>query len=197
MQTLIFSLLPPISLADAVTTLFPSPGEVGPLGVAPLNAGKKSSAQSTLPELPGFDASSPVPGGLAAVADRMADALRDQGGQTPVVLGNGYGEFVALQMAIRHPGLVLADCGTCFSESGRQTFRAIATGVEAGGPAKIADVAMRRLFAPEFQDAHPDLMAERRAAFLRTAPDVLVAACHAWRRSTSGRKPGRFASRCS
>ncbi len=99
------------------------------------------------------------------------------------MLGNGYGGFVALQMAIRHPGLVrglvLADCGACFSEPGRQAFRAMAAGVEAGGPAKIADVAMRRLFAPEFQDAHPDLMAERRAAFLRTAPDVLVAACHA------------------
>lgn len=136
-----------------------------------------------LPELPGFGASSPVPGGLVAVADRMADALRDRGGEAPVVLGNGYGGFVALQMAIRHPGLVrglvLADCGACFSEPGRQAFRAMAAGVDAGGPAKIADVAMRRLFAPEFQDANPDLMAERRAAFLRTAPDVLVAACHA------------------
>ena len=136
-----------------------------------------------LPELPGFGASSPVPGGLVAVADRMADAMLDRGGEAPVVLGNGYGGFVALQMAIRHPGLVrglvLADCGACFSEPGRQAFRAMAAGVDAGGPARIADVAMRRLFAPEFQEAHPDLMAERRAAFLRTAPDVLTAACHA------------------
>ena len=136
-----------------------------------------------LPELPGFGASSPAPGGLAAVVDRMAEALRDRGGEMPVVLGNGYGGFVALQMAIRHPGLVrslvLADSGACFSEPGRQAFHAMAAGVEAGGPAKIADVAMRRLFAPEFQEAHPELMAERRAAFLHTAPDVLTAACHA------------------
>ena len=136
-----------------------------------------------LPELPGFGASSPVPGGLVAVADRMADAMLDRGGEASVVLGNGYGGFVALQMAIRHPslvrGLVLADCGACFSEPGRQAFRAMAAGVDAGGPARIADVAMRRLFAPEFQEAHPELMAERRAAFLRTAPDVLTAACHA------------------
>lgn len=135
------------------------------------------------PELPGFGVSSSAPGGLAAVADRMSEALRDRGGETPTVLGNGYGGFVALQMAIRHPGLVrslvLADCGACFSEPGRQAFRAMAAGVDAGGPAKIADVAMRRLFAPEFQEAHPELMAERRAAFLRTAPDVLTAACHA------------------
>ncbi|RYB05324.1 alpha/beta fold hydrolase [Lichenibacterium ramalinae] len=136
-----------------------------------------------LPELPGFGASPPVPGGLAAVADRMAEAVRDRGGEAPTVLGNGYGGFVALQMAIRHPGLlrrlVLADCGACFSEPGRQAFRAMGAGVTAGGTAKIADVAMRRLFAPDFQEAHPDLMAERRAAFLRTDPAVLVAACQA------------------
>ena len=136
-----------------------------------------------LPELPGFGASAPVGGGIAAVADRMAEAVRDRGGEAPTVLGNGYGGFVALQMAIRHPGLVgrlvLADCGACFSETGRQAFLAMASGVEAGGAARIADVAMRRLFAPDFQEAHPELMAERRAAFLRTDPAVLVAACRA------------------
>ena len=38
---------------------------------------------------------------------------------------------------------------------------------------------MRRLFAQDFQETNPDLMAERRAAFLRTDPGVLVAACRA------------------
>ena len=38
---------------------------------------------------------------------------------------------------------------------------------------------MRRLFAPEFQAQHPDLMRDRRAAFLRTDPDVFGAACNA------------------
>ena len=134
-----------------------------------------------LPALPGFGASASVPGGLAAVADRMAEALRDHGCEAPAVLGNGYGGFVALQMAIRHPGLlgrlVLADSGACFSEAGRRAFLAMAAGVEAGGAARIADLPMRRLFAPAFQRAHPELMADRRAAFLRTDPDVLVAAC--------------------
>src|SRR3954470_21365677 len=55
-----------------------------------------------VPELPGFGASKPVGGGLADVADRMAHAVRDAaGGGEAVVLGNGYGGFVALQMAIR------------------------------------------------------------------------------------------------
>jgi 3-oxoadipate enol-lactonase len=38
-------------------------------------------------------------------------------------------------------------------------------------------VAMRRLFAPEFQESHPDLMRDRREAFLKTDPDVFRAVC--------------------
>jgi len=38
---------------------------------------------------------------------------------------------------------------------------------------------MRRLFAPEFQAAHPDLMRERRQAFLNTDPQILQQACAA------------------
>ena len=57
-----------------------------------------------VPELPGFGGSKAVSGGLAAVADRMAEAVSEAGGDA-IVLGNGYGGFVALQMAIRHPDL--------------------------------------------------------------------------------------------
>src|SRR5215475_8786340 len=58
------------------------------------------------PELPGFGRSKTVDGGLADIADRMAEAVKEaSGGEAPIVLGNGYGGFVALQMAIRHPAL--------------------------------------------------------------------------------------------
>src|ERR1700712_5189146 len=135
-----------------------------------------------VPELPGFGRSQAVTGGLAAVADRMAEAVKDAaGGKDAIVLGNGYGGFVALQMAIRHPALatrlVLADCGAAFSEAGREAFRNMAAASRAKGLSAITDVAMRRLFAAEFQAAHPDLMADRRAAFLRTDLDVFCAAC--------------------
>jgi len=135
-----------------------------------------------VPELPGFGRSRAVDGGLAEIADRMADAVKDAaGGAAPVVLGNGYGGFVALQMAIRHPGLaaryIFADCGAAFSEPGREAFRNMAAAAKAKGLAAITDVAMRRLFAPEFQAQHPDLMADRRAAFLKTDEDVFRAAC--------------------
>src|ERR1700733_12948260 len=137
-----------------------------------------------VPELPGFGGSQTVSGGLVEVADRMAEAVRDgAGGEEAIVLGNGYGGFVALQMAIRHPKLasklILADCGAAFSEDGRQAFRNMAAASKAKGLAAITDVAMRRLFAPEFQEAHPDLMHGRREAFLKTDPDVFRAACGA------------------
>jgi 3-oxoadipate enol-lactonase len=134
-----------------------------------------------VPELPGFGGSSAVSGGLAAVADRMAEAVTGAAGGEAIVLGNGYGGFVALQMAIRHPGiasrLVLADCGAAFSQAGREAFRNMAAASKARGLQAITDVAMRRLFAPEFQAQHPDLMANRREAFLRTDPDVFQDAC--------------------
>ena len=137
-----------------------------------------------VPELPGFGASQAVAGGLAAVADRMAEMVRDAAaGEDAIVLGNGYGGFVALQMAIRHPGiaakLILADCGAAFSEPGRQAFRNMSAAAGAKGLAAITDVAMRRLFAPEFQAQHPDLMQDRREAFLRTDANVFRAACDA------------------
>ena len=137
-----------------------------------------------VPELPGFGASKAVDGGLAEVADRMAQAVTEAaGGDEPIVLGNGYGGFVALQMAIRHPNiasrLILADCGAAFSEDGRQAFRNMAAASKAKGLSAITDVAMRRLFAPEFQAGHPDLMRDRREAFLRSDPEVIQAACAA------------------
>lgn len=141
-----------------------------------------ASYRVIVPELPGFGASAAVAGGLQAVADRMAAFVREAAaGEDALVLGNGYGGFVALQMAIRHPGiatrLVLADCGAAFSEPGRAAFRHMAAAARGKGLAAITPVAMRRLFAPDYQEAHPDLMREREAAFLRTDVDVFHAAC--------------------
>jgi len=137
-----------------------------------------------VPELPGFGRSLGVQGGLAMVADRMAELVKEVApGTDAIVLGNGYGGFVALQMAIRHPligaRLILTGSGAAFSEAGREAFRTMAAAADAKGLGAIADVAMRRLFAPEFQAGHPALMQDRRAAFLRTDPAVFRAACEA------------------
>lgn len=133
-------------------------------------------------DLPGFGGSNFVEGGLEAVADRIAEAigaleLREK----PIILGNGYGGFVALVTAIRHPGiarrLVLADCGAAFSEPGRAAFRGMSQAAAKSGLSAIADVAMRRLFAPDYQAEHPDLVAERKERFLALDPATFHAAC--------------------
>src|SRR3984893_16390883 len=142
------------------------------------------SFRVVVPELPGFGGSQAVGGGLATVADRMAEAMTEAaGGDDVFVLGNGYGGIVALQMSTSHPDiaakLVLADCGAAFSEEGRQAFRNMAAASQAKGLSVITEVAMRRLFAPEFHAGDPDLMHDRRGAFLRTDPEVFRAACDA------------------
>lgn len=133
-------------------------------------------------DLPGFGGSHTVAGGLEAVADRVAAAIQALAlPEAPVVLGNGFGGFVSLTAAIRHRGfarrLVLADAGAVFSEAGQQAFRDMSASVRAKGLAGIADIAMRRLFSPEFQAAHPQLVAHRRERFLTTDTDTFHAAC--------------------
>jgi 3-oxoadipate enol-lactonase len=143
-------------------SLLADAGSCGPLAAA--LAGR---FRVVVPDLPGFGGSAGA-AGLEAVAARVAAAIaEDAAAHGPVVLiGNGYGSFVALLVALRRPGvvgrLVLAGTGAAFSEPGRAAFRGMAAAAEAKGLAAIADVAMRRLFAPEFQAAHPALMAERR-----------------------------------
>ena len=133
-------------------------------------------------DLPGFGASDFVDGGLDAVADRVAAAIAAlQLPEPPILLGNGYGGFVALTAAIRHPALarrlVLADCGAAFSDPGRAAFNGMAAAADKGGLAAVADVAMRRLFAPEYQALHPELIAQRKERFLALAPRTFRSAC--------------------
>ena len=134
--------------------------------------------------LPGFGTSDRVDGGLNAVADRVAGAIRAMVLPGPVIfLGNGYGGFVALLTAIRHPSLaarlVLADCGAAFSEPGRAAFRGMSAAARAKGLEAIADVAMRRLFAPEFQQQNAALTDDRKKKFLAVDVETFHGACAA------------------
>lgn len=135
-------------------------------------------------DLPGFGDSDPVRGGLEVIADRIAAAIKTMGfADKPILLGNGYGGFIALLVAIRHPDLagrlVLADCGAVFSEAGRTAFRAMSAAAETVGLAAIADVAMRRLFAPDYQASHPEVIAQRKERFLAVEPRTFHSACAA------------------
>jgi 3-oxoadipate enol-lactonase len=134
--------------------------------------------------LPGFGASDAVGSDLAGIADHIAAGLGEMEPQAkPILLGNGYGGFSVLMAAIRHPGLasrlVLADCGACFSEPGRAAFRGMSAAAKEKGLDAIADVAMRRLFAPEFQQRNAPLVEERKKRFLAVDPATFHGACDA------------------
>jgi len=154
---------------------------------APLASALSATHRVMLPDLPGFGGTPAAGPGLEAVADRMAEAV-SAAGAPAMVIANGYGSFVALLMALRHPGLVsrglvsrlvLAGTGAAFSGPGRAAFTGMATAAAAKGLGAVADTAMRRLFAPGFQASHPELMAARRASFLATDAAVFIDACTA------------------
>lgn len=147
-----------------------------------LAAALSGSHRVTVPDLPGFGGSAPVDAGLEPVADRLALAIGEAGGPVAII-GNGYGSFVALVLALRHPALVsrllLAGTGAAFDEPGRAAFRGMAAAASGKGLAAIADTAMGRLFSLAFQQANPALVAERRERFLATDPTMFTAACNA------------------
>jgi 3-oxoadipate enol-lactonase len=129
--------------------------------------------------LPGFgDSSSAAP--LAGYADAVAEHCESLGSGKPDIVGNGLGSFVALTMAARHGAkigkIVLLGAAIAFPEAGRKTFAALADKAEREGMAPIADVAMQRMFPADFIAAHPGIVAERKAVFLRIEPRVFAAA---------------------
>ena len=134
--------------------------------------------------LPGFGDSDFVGGDLNGIADHIAKGIAALNlSEKPILLGNGYGGFIALITSIRHPELasrlVLADCGAMFSEPGRAAFRGMSAAVKEKGLAAIADVAMRRLFAPEFQAENPELVVDRKNRFLAVDTETFHGACAA------------------
>lgn len=134
--------------------------------------------------LPGFEGSDFVGGDLNTIADHIAQGINSlELSDKPIFLGNGYGGFIALITSIRHPKitsrLVLADCGVMFSEPGRAAFRGMSAAAKEKGLEAIADVAMRRLFAPEFQEKNPSLVADRKKRFLALNTDTFHGACAA------------------
>lgn len=151
----------------------------------PLAEALSEGYRVVLPDLPGFGGSEPAED-LVGVAGRIAAAMEEDAGTNAraggaMLLGNGYGSFVALMVALRQPALVsrllLVGTGAAFSEPGRAAFRGMAGAAAAKGLEAIADVAMRRLFSPAFQAANADLVAERRARFLETDMGVFTQAC--------------------
>jgi 3-oxoadipate enol-lactonase len=135
--------------------------------------------------LPGFGASDAVDlssvGEYADHVARVMDALSLP--PTVDVFGNGFGAFVALELAIRHGGrmgrLMVADTVPAFPEPAKAPFRGMAEKVRATGISAILDTAIGRMFPPAFQAAHPDVVATRKAALAAADAPSFARACRA------------------
>ena len=133
--------------------------------------------------LPGFGRSPPLV--LPSVADhadhvaRVMDELKLPKDTT--VFGNGFGAFVALELAIRHGKrfgrLIVADTLASFPEPARVPFRGMAERVAKDGMAAVLDTAIGRMFPPEFAQKHPDTIAARKTALGKVDPQCFARAC--------------------
>jgi 3-oxoadipate enol-lactonase len=97
------------------------------------------------------------------------------------VFGNGFGAFVALELAIRHGErfgrLIVADTLAAFPEPARAPFRGMAERVSKDGMAAVLDTAIGRMFPPEFAQKFPDVIAARKAALAKVDPQCFARAC--------------------
>jgi len=133
--------------------------------------------------LPGFGASSPVV--LKSVADhadhvaRVMDALELPADTT--VFGNGFGAFVALELAIRHGKrfgkLIVADTLAAFPEPARVPFRVMAEKVSGGGMLAVLETAIGRMFPSAFAQANPAVIADRNAKLAKVDAQCFARAC--------------------
>jgi 3-oxoadipate enol-lactonase len=136
--------------------------------------------------LPGFNSSTPAGPAVEDYADRIAAMMKAMAlPTTTTVLGNGFGGFIALALAIRHGAsfgpLVLVDSAAGFPEAGKAAFEAMAEKVTEGGMGAIAEIAARRIFHDAYIAANPQVIAERRAILERFRPESFINACHALR----------------
>ena len=133
--------------------------------------------------LPGFGASSPVTlNSVAEHADHVARVMDALALSASVdVFGNGFGAFVALELAIAHGArmgrLLAADTAPGFPEEGKAPFRAMAERVRAGGVDAVLDTAIGRMFPASFQAAHPEIVATRKAALAHVDAECFAHAC--------------------
>ena len=137
----------------------------------------------TCVNLPGFGASAPaVLTTVADHADYVARIMRKLDlAPASIVFGNGFGAFVALEVAIRHGSsfdrLCVADVVATFPEPARVPFRTMAARVRSDGMSAVLDIAIGRMFPPAFQKRFPEVVALRKQRLAMADPDCFARAC--------------------
>jgi 3-oxoadipate enol-lactonase len=132
---------------------------------------------------PGVGASSPIAlKSVKAYAHHAAEVLDAL--NMPIstaVFGNGFGGFVALELAVHHAsrftGLIIADALSGFPAEGRVPFRTMAEKVTAGGMETVLDAAISRMFRETFAQRHPGIVSARRQVLAGFDPGCFAQAC--------------------
>lgn len=137
-----------------------------------------------LVNLPGYGASTAAGASVEDYADHVAGLLRAlKLPQQTDVLGNGLGGFIAVALAIRHgrlfDRLIIADSVAGFPPAGKEPLRLMAERVRQQGMSAVLDAAINRMFPQPFIAAHPDIVAERKAALAQADPVCFSIACAA------------------
>lgn len=154
--------------------------------VAPTLALKRTVIRVSLPGFgttPALDAPEPT---IFDLANVVASALDEANvGTDAAVLGNGFGAFVAVALAIEHGDrfgeLIVANGGAAFSPERRVAFTTMSELVNESGMEAVVDVAVRRIFTEDYLAANPHIIDERRDVLVKTDPLAFSAACRALR----------------
>jgi 3-oxoadipate enol-lactonase len=149
--------------------------------VTPLLSKKR---RVSLVNLPGYGASSAAGASIEDYADHIAGLIRMLGlSKQTDVLGNGLGGFIAVALAARHgklfDRLVVADSVATFPAAGKEPLQRLAERVRLEGMSAVLDAAIQRMFPEPFIAAHPDIVAERKAALAKANPECFRTACMA------------------
>ena len=131
-----------------------------------------------LVDLPGYGSTrTQGESSIEAYADRVAEAVP----ANAAVLGNGFGGFIAVMLALRHPAkvakLIAAPALAGFPPPAKEPFRILAKKVSEGGMQAVLDAAIARMLPPAFIAAHPDIVAERKSALAKADPAAFARAC--------------------
>lgn len=137
-------------------------------------------------DLPGFGATDPAQPDLDDYAHRVGALIETLQLDSPTLIGNGLGAFVALGAAIHHPDsigrLLLVGCGAGFPEPAKTVFDTMIGLVETGGMEAVVPIALRRIFTEDYLEANPQMAEERAEVLRRTDPTAFVTACRALHR---------------
>ena len=133
--------------------------------------------------LPGFGASAPIAlDTVADYADHVAAAMDElKLPATTDLFGNGFGAFVALEVAIRHGArlgnLMVADVIPAFPEPAKAPFRMMAGKVREAGMEAVLDTAIGRMFPPAFQSGSAEVVAYRKERLALVDANCFARAC--------------------